>query len=71
MPTLLDEPLSTAEALGEATARFVGVAAAGGFPTFTTSVTKVRLACPALPVTSQHPSVGKIMPDGWKPISPY
>ena len=38
--------------------------------TVTTCTTKVRLASPTRPVTSQQPGVGKINPDGVKPLAP-
>src|SRR2546430_1348730 len=36
-----------------------------------TSVTKVSSASPALPVISQHPSLGNSNSLGWNPVSPY
>jgi hypothetical protein len=35
-----------------------------------TKVTKVRAVLPTFPVTSQQPSVGKVTPLAWKPVSP-
>jgi hypothetical protein len=35
-----------------------------------TKVTKVSVAVPTLPVTSQHPSVGKWTPLDWYPRFP-
>jgi hypothetical protein len=52
--------------------RRVGVAVSARIwpQTLTTKFTKVNLAAPTWPVTSQPPSVGKITPLAWKPRSP-
>jgi hypothetical protein len=40
--------------------------------TLMTCVTNVRLLpFPTFPVTSQHPTVGKISAVAWNPVSPY
>ena len=40
------------------------------FARLITNVTKLRLDPSTVPVTSQHPSVGKMTPVAWKPLNP-